>query len=66
MDRCGVRRAVAMPTLMFERPNGIVDTRAFNDLLATFRDTYRERFPVALGIVDPPRASSLGWRRSIG
>jgi len=33
--------------------NGIADTRAENDAIATYRDHLPERFPAAVGIVEP-------------
>jgi predicted TIM-barrel fold metal-dependent hydrolase len=53
MDRFGLRAGAIMPSLQYPRPNGIVDTRAINDLVAGYRDRHRDRFPVALGTVEP-------------
>ena len=53
LDRFGMSCAAMMPMLSYERPNGIVDTQAVNDRMAEFRAANRERFPVALGTVEP-------------
>ena len=37
----------------YHRPNGIADTRAENDAIAAYRDRMPERFPGAVGIVEP-------------
>jgi predicted TIM-barrel fold metal-dependent hydrolase len=60
MDRFGVARAALLPTATFERPNGIQDIRAFNNLMARYRDRYRARFPIAAGVVDPMVGSKPG------
>jgi predicted TIM-barrel fold metal-dependent hydrolase len=53
MDRGGVQQAVVIPGHGYERVNGIADTRAENDAIAAYRDHLPERFPAALGIVEP-------------
>ena len=62
MDRFGLRAAVAMPSLQYARPRGFADTQALNDGIARYRDRHRERFPVALGTVQPldPAEMSVG------
>jgi len=53
MERGGVQQAVVIPGHGYERVNGIADTRAENDAIATYRDHLPERFPAAVGIVEP-------------
>lgn len=53
MDRGGVQQAVVIPGHGYERVNGIADTRAENDAIAAYRDRRPERFPAAVGIVEP-------------
>lgn len=53
MDKFGVWAAAVMPSSQYLRPNGIPDTCALNDLVADYRDRYHDRFPVALGTVEP-------------
>lgn len=53
MDRGGVQQAVVIPGHGYERVNGIADTRAENDAIAAYRDQMPERFPAAVGIVEP-------------
>jgi predicted TIM-barrel fold metal-dependent hydrolase len=60
LDRFGVGRAALLPTATFERPNGIHDLRAFNNLMARYRARYASRFPIACGVVDPMVGTELG------
>ena len=53
MDRGGVAQAIVIPGHGYERANGIADTRAVNDAIAAYRDRRRDRFPAAVGIVEP-------------
>jgi predicted TIM-barrel fold metal-dependent hydrolase len=53
MERGGVQQAVVIPGHGYERVNGIADTRAENDAIAVYRDRLPERFPAAVGIVEP-------------
>jgi len=53
MDEADVARAVVIPGHGYERPNGIADTRAENDAIARYRDARPDRFPAAIGIVEP-------------
>ncbi len=53
MDRGGVAQAVVIPGHGYERANGIADTRAENDAIAAYRDYLPERFPAAVGVVEP-------------
>jgi hypothetical protein len=53
MERGGVRQAAVIPGHGYERPNGVADTRRVNDGIAAYRDRNPERFPVAIGVVEP-------------
>ena len=53
MDRGGVEQPIVIPGHGYERASGIADTRAENDAIAAYRDRLPERFPAALGIVEP-------------
>jgi predicted TIM-barrel fold metal-dependent hydrolase len=53
MDRDGVDGALLIPGHSYLRPNGLADTRRINDGIAAYRDSARDRFPAALGIVEP-------------
>jgi predicted TIM-barrel fold metal-dependent hydrolase len=53
MDAGGVRQASVIPGHGYERPNGIADTRRINDSMAAYRDARPDRFPVAIGVVEP-------------
>jgi predicted TIM-barrel fold metal-dependent hydrolase len=59
MDADGVRQAVVIPGHGYLRPNGIADTRRINDAIARYRDRIPERFPVAVGIVEPQHGAAL-------
>src|SRR5262249_60319900 len=49
----GVAQGVVRPRHGYERSRGIADTRAVNDAIAAYRDRRRDRFPAAVGIVEP-------------
>ncbi len=53
MDAADVDQAVVIPGHGYERANGIADTKLENDAIAAYRDRTPERFPVAVGIVEP-------------
>ena len=53
MDAGGVAQAIVIPGHGYERSRGIADTRAENDAIAAYRDRTPERFPAAVGIVEP-------------
>lgn len=53
MDEGGVEQAAVIPGHGYLRPNGHADTRAVNDAIAAYRDRTPDRFPVAIGIVEP-------------
>ncbi len=53
MDALGVAQAILLGDHRYLRPDGIVDTRLVNDALAAYRDRRPDRFPAAIGIVEP-------------
>jgi predicted TIM-barrel fold metal-dependent hydrolase len=53
MDRHGVAQAIVIPGHGYLRPRGIADTRSENDAIARYRDAAPDRFPAAVGIVEP-------------
>ena len=53
MEHAGVAQALVIPGHGYERARGIEDTRAENDAIARYRDARPERFPGAIGIVEP-------------
>ncbi|MFI6586816.1 amidohydrolase family protein [Embleya sp. NPDC050493] len=53
MDRNSVDAAVVIPGHGYLRPEGVADTRRVNDAIAAYRDARPDRFPAALGIVEP-------------
>jgi predicted TIM-barrel fold metal-dependent hydrolase len=53
MDTAGVAQAAVIPSHAYERPDGIADTRHVNDGIAAYRAALPDRFPVAIGIVEP-------------
>ncbi len=53
MDAGGVRQAIVIPGHGYLRPDGITDTRRVNDDIAAYRDRTPDRFPAAVGIVEP-------------
>jgi uncharacterized protein len=59
MDDGGVQQAIVIPGHGYLRPEGIADTRRVNDAIAAYRDRCPERFPVALGIVEPQHGAAL-------
>ena len=59
MDADGVHQAVVIPGHGYLRPDGIADTRRINDAIATYRDRMPERFPLAVGIVEPQHGAPL-------
>src|SRR5581483_2742245 len=60
MDRCGIRAAALMAAHDYDRPNGQVQTRAMNDFVARSRDANKDRFPVAIGTVEPIQGVDVG------
>ena len=60
MDRFGITQCVMSPTQQYERPQGQADTRRYNDLAAEYKRRYRERFPLALGSVEPLHGEKEG------
>jgi predicted TIM-barrel fold metal-dependent hydrolase len=53
MDADDVAQAVVIPGHGYLRPNGVADTRRVNDGIAAYRDRRPDRFPVAIGVVEP-------------
>ena len=53
MDAGGVHQAAVIPGHAYPRTNGLADTIALNDRIAGYRDAQPDRFPVAIGIVEP-------------
>jgi len=53
MEAGGVQQAIVIPGHGYERSRGIADTRAENDAIARYRDANPDRFPAAIGIVEP-------------
>jgi uncharacterized protein len=53
MDRDDVAQAVVIPGHGYLRPHGVADTRRVNDGIAAYRDRRPDRFPVAIGVVEP-------------
>lgn len=60
MDRSGIRASVLMASHNYERPKGAADTQRQNDFVAWYRNEHRERFPVALGTVEPLHGEAAG------
>jgi predicted TIM-barrel fold metal-dependent hydrolase len=59
MDAGGVHQAVVIPGHGYLRPDGIADTRRVNDGIAAYRDRHPDRFPAAIGIVEPQHGAVL-------
>ncbi|WP_199435248.1 amidohydrolase family protein [Qaidamihabitans albus] len=59
LDRFGYTAAAVMPGLQYERPRGIVDTRAVNDAIAAYRDANPRRFPLAMGTAEPLHGTAI-------
>jgi uncharacterized protein len=53
MDRDDVAQAIVIPGHGYLRPDGIRDNRRVNDAIAAYRDRRPDRFPAAVGIVEP-------------
>jgi len=53
MDADDVAQAVVIPGHGYLRPDGVADTRRVNDAIAAYRDRRPDRFPVAVGVVEP-------------
>ncbi len=58
MDRDDVTQAVVIPGHGYLRPDGIRDTRRVNDGIAAYRDRRPDRFPAAVGIVEPSHGAA--------
>ena len=53
MNAGGVHQAAVIPGHAYPRTNGLADTADLNDRIAAYRDAQSDRFPVAIGIVEP-------------
>jgi predicted TIM-barrel fold metal-dependent hydrolase len=53
MDRDGVQQAIVIPGHGYARPRGQPDTEAINDAIAAYSAARPDRFPAAVGIVEP-------------
>jgi predicted TIM-barrel fold metal-dependent hydrolase len=53
MDAGCVRQAAVIAGHAYSRTNGMADTRGVNDRIAAYRDAQPDRFPVAIGLVEP-------------
>jgi predicted TIM-barrel fold metal-dependent hydrolase len=53
MDNTGVDQAIVIPGQGYLRPDGMADTRRINDGMAAYRDRRPDRFPAAVGVVEP-------------
>jgi uncharacterized protein len=53
LDDQRVRQAVIIAGHAYLRPEGLADTRRVNDGVATYRDRTPDRFPAAVGVVEP-------------
>jgi predicted TIM-barrel fold metal-dependent hydrolase len=53
LDARGVDQAVVLGPSNYLRPDGIADTRRVNDTIAAYRRQRPDRFPAAVGVVEP-------------
>ena len=53
MDHCGISQSVIMPSPDYYMPYGIADTQKVNQKMADYRQRHPDRFPIALGTVEP-------------
>ncbi len=53
MDGGGVRQAAVIVGHGYPRVDGLAATRRVNDGIAAYRDAHPDRFPVAIGVVEP-------------
>lgn len=53
LDQRGVDQAIVIASHDYLRPDGIADNQRVNDGIAAYRDACPERFPAAIGIVEP-------------
>lgn len=53
MDADGVAQALVIPGHAYPRHRGLADTVEVNDRIAAYRDAQPDRFPVAIGVVEP-------------
>ena len=59
LDHFGLAAACVIPGFQYDRSDGIANTRALNDGIAAYRDSLPNRFPVALGTVEPLHREAL-------
>jgi predicted TIM-barrel fold metal-dependent hydrolase len=52
LDAHGIRQALMMPSMSYERVDALGAVRALNDRAAAFKRVRPDRFPVALGTID--------------
>ncbi len=53
MEANGIDTAAVMPAPSYFRPNGLTDTMEINDAMGAYKKLDPERFPIALGTVEP-------------
>jgi len=53
LDARGVDQAIVIASHFYLRPDGIQDTQRINDQIAAYRGLRPDRFPAAVGIVEP-------------
>lgn len=53
LDSFGFTAACVLPGFQYDRTDGIANTRRVNDAIAAYRDSKPNRFPVALGTLEP-------------
>src|SRR5262245_60782898 len=58
MGRLGVRASVMTVSSDYDRPHGQAATSRQNDFVAWYRSTHPDRFPVAIGTVEPTNGIS--------
>jgi predicted TIM-barrel fold metal-dependent hydrolase len=53
LDQRGIDQAVVLAPSAYLKPDGVADTRRVNDHVASYRDRRPDRFPAAVGVVEP-------------
>lgn len=61
MENNGIQKSLVMPSNGYLHPDGIADTRRINDDIVSYQQLDPERFPIALGVIEP-----LHGERSLG
>lgn len=59
LDSFGITAACVIPGFQYDRTDGIANTRSVNDAIVAYRNSRRDRFPVALGTVEPLHRESV-------